>query len=282
MMEFKSTSRPSPIAGTWYIGDPPALRIQIDEFINDAKVSKEDVPGEIIGLVAPHAGHRYSGKTAGYAYKTIKGKKIDLVVILSPFHQYMSADLITTDYQTFQTPLGKIPVDIQALNDCERILKNDGIFISQVSDDTEHSLEIQLPFLQQCVGSEFKLFPLMIRSVDKKILEYVADALFEVIKDRSFVVIASTDLSHFYPLDIAEQMDGEMLRRIKSMDADSVLLAEQNGAASACGASAVAVMLRITKKAGAKKTYILNYSTSADSTGDKTSVVGYGAAAVVL
>ena len=281
-MEFKSTSRPSPIAGSWYDGDPAVLKNQIDAFIDDAKVAKKDIPGEIIGLVAPHAGYRYSGKTAGYAYKTVKGKKIDLVVILSPYHQYIAADLITTSHQAFQTPLGEIPVDTQAINDCERILKEKGVSLHQVSEDSEHSVEIQLPFLQQSIGSDFKLLPLMIRSVDQGLLKTIADSLFEILKDKSYLVVASTDLSHFYSLDIAEQMDGEMLRRIKSMDADSVLLAEQNGAASACGASAVAVMLRITKKAGAKKTYILNYSTSADSTGDKTSVVGYGAAAVVL
>jgi MEMO1 family protein len=281
-MEFKSTSRPSPIAGTWYLGDPSALGIQIDSFINDAKVSKDDVPEEIIGLVAPHAGYCYSGKTAGYAYKTIQGRKIDLVVILSPYHQYISSDMITTAHQAFKTPLGTIPVDMSALNDCERILKEEGILIRQISNDTEHSLEIQLPFLQQSLGPQIKLLPLMIRSMDSKLLRKAADAIFEVIEGRSFLIIASTDLSHFFSLQIAEQMDAEMLRRIKSMDAESVLSAEKTGEASACGASAVAVMLWITKKAGAKKAYILNYSTSADSTGDKTSVVGYGAAAVVL
>lgn len=281
-MEFKSTSRPSPITGTWYIGDPTGLSEQIDAYIKDAKVTKEDVPEEIIGLVAPHAGHRYSGKTAGYAYKTIKGKKIDLIVILSPFHQYMPGDLITTAHKAFRTPLGEIPVDTNALNKCEQVLNEKGIRIHQVSDDPEHSIEIQLPFVQRALGTEFKLLPLMIRSLDDTILKQVSDALFEVIRDRSFIVIASTDLSHFFPLDIAEQRDAEMLRRIKAMDPEGVLSAEKNGDASACGAAAVAVMLWIAKKAGGKKAYVLNYSTSADSAGDKTSVVGYGSAAVVL
>ena len=281
-MKFKSTSRPSPISGTWYIGEPAALSEQIDTYINDAKVSLQDVPEEVIGLVAPHAGYRYSGKTAGYAYKTIKGKKIDLVIILSPFHQYWPDELITTAHKAFRTPLGEIHVDTNALNECEQILKEKGILIHQVSDDLEHSLEIQLPFVQRALGTAFKLLPLMIRCLDSTILEQVADALFEVVRGRSFLVIASTDLSHFFPLDIAEQMDAEMLRRIKAMDPNGVLSAEKNGEASACGASAVAVMLWITKKAGAKKVYILNYSTSADSTGDKTSVVGYGSAVVVL
>lgn len=281
-MEFKSTSRPSQIAGTWYTGEPTALSNQIDSFVNDAKITEEDIHGKVIGLTAPHAGHRFSGKTAGYAYKTIKGEKRDLVVILSPFHQYFPGDLITTVFQAYSTPLGEIPVDTDALVELENVLKKSRIPIHQVSNDPEHSLEIQLPFLQRALKADFKLLPLMIRSRDTHLLKQTAEALFNVVKDKSFVIIASTDLSHFFPLDIAEVMDAEMLKQIKKMDPEGVLSAEKDGRASACGASAVAVMLWLTKKVGAKEAFILNYSTSADSTGDKTSVVGYGSAAVTL
>ena len=281
-MEFKSNSRPSPIAGTWYTGEPNALSNQIDSFINDAKVTEEDIHGKVIGLTSPHAGHRFSGKTAGYAYKTIKGDKRDLVVILSPFHQYFPGDLITTVFQTYSTPLGEIPVHTDALVELEKVLKKSNIPIHQINNDPEHSLEIQLPFLQRTLKADFKLLPLMIRSRNAHLLKQTAEALFNVVKDQSFVIIASTDLSHFFPLDIAEVMDAEMLKRIKQMNPEGVLSAEKEGSASACGASAVAVMLWLTKEAGAKETFILNYSTSADSTGDKTSVVGYGSAAVTI
>ncbi len=281
-MEFKPTSRPSPIAGTWYTSEAAALSRQIDSFINDAMITEEDIHGKVTGLVAPHAGYRFSGRTAGYAYKTIKGEKRDLVVILSPFHQYFSGDLITTTHQAYSTPLGEVPVDMDALVKLEEVLKKNSIPIHQVSNDSEHSLEIQLPFLQRALSANFKLLPLMIRSRDVHILEQTAEALFNVVEDQNFVIIASTDLSHFYPLDIAEVMDVEMLKQIKEMNPEGVLSAEREGSASACGASAVAVMLWLTKKVGAKKAHILNYSTSADSTDDKTSVVGYCSAAVVL
>ncbi len=281
-MEFKSTSRPSSIAGTWYTSEAAALSHQIDTFIHDAKITEEDIHGKVTGLVAPHAGYRFSGRTAGYAYKTIKGEKRDLVVVLSPFHQYFSGDLITTAHQAYSTPLGEVSVDIDALVELEEVLKKNSIPIHQVSNDQEHSLEIQLPFLQRALSADFKLLPLMVRSHEAHILEQTAETLFEIVKDRSFVIIASTDLSHFYPLDIAEVMDLEMLKQIKEMNPEGVLSAEREGSASACGASAVAVMLWLTKKVGAKKAHILNYSTSADSTGDKTSVVGYCSAAVVL
>ena len=281
-MEFKPTSRPSPIAGTWYTSEAAALSRQIDSFINDAMITEEDIHGKVTGLVAPHAGYRFSGRTAGYAYKTIKGEKRDLVVILSPFHQYFSGDLITTTHQAYSTPLGEVPVDMDALVKLEEVLKKNSIPIHQVSNDQEHSLEIQLPFLQRALSANFKLLPLMIRSRDVHILEQTAEALFNVVEDQNFVIIASTDLSHFYPLDIAEVMDVEMLKQIKEMNPEGVLSAEREGSASACGASAVAVMLWLTKKVGAKKAHILNYSTSADLTDDKTSVVGYCSAAVVL
>ena len=154
-MKFKITSRPSPIAGTWYTGEATALSNQIDTFINSAKISEEDIHGKVIGLTAPHAGHRFSGKTAGYAYKTIKGEKRDLVVILSPFHQYFPGDLITTVFQAYSTPLGEIPVDTDALVELENTLKKSNIPINQVSNDTEHSLEIQLPCLQRALKTDF-------------------------------------------------------------------------------------------------------------------------------
>jgi len=261
-MEFKLTSRPSPIAGTWYTSEAAALSYQIDTFVTDAKITEEDIHGKVIGLVAPHAGYRFSGRTAGYAYKTIKDEKRDLAVVLSPFHQYFSGDLVTTVHQAYSTPLGEVPVDIDALIELEEMLKKSNIPIHQVSNDPEHSLEIQLPFLQQALSADFKLLPLMVRSHDAHILKRTAEALFEVVKDRSFVIIASTDLSHFYPLDIAEVMDAEMLKQIKEMSPEGVLSAEKEGIASACGASAVSMMLWLTKKMGATKAHILNYSTS--------------------
>lgn len=281
-MEFKPTPRPSPIAGTWYTGEPSALSQQIDSYIKDAKVTEEDVDGKVIGLAAPHAGHRYSGRTAGYAYKMLKDDEREMVIILSPYHPFFPGDLITTIHQVYSTPLGEIEVDTDSLIKLDSILTKKGIIIHQISNDTEHSLEIQLPFLQRTLKHEFKLLPLMVRSHNPNLLKNTADELFEIVKDKNFVVIASTDLSHFYPLDIAEVMDAEMLKHIKNLDPESVLAAEKDGSASACGAPAIAMMLWIAKKAGADSAFILNYSTSADATRDTTSVVGYGSAAVTL
>lgn len=280
-MEFKSTARPSPISGTWYSSDPNTLSRQIDDYIARAELSKDEIKEEVIGLVSPHAGHQYSGKTAGYAYKTILNEKRSLVVLLSPFHQYLPGDLITSSYGAYETPLGEIPVNTQLMNKLEQSLKQISIPIDQISHDPEHSLEIQLPFLQRTLVDDFQLMPLMVRSKDVKILNKVAAAIYEVIRKESYIVIASTDLSHFLSLDKAEKMDAEMMRLIEELDPKKLLDAEKKGSASACGASAVAVMLWIAELAGAKKSFILNYSTSANVTGDTSSVVGYAAAAIV-
>ena len=280
-MEFRSSARPSPIAGTWYTSDKQILAAEMDTFLDEAKISVDEIQGEVVGLISPHAGHRYSGRTAGYAYRTVKGQERDLVVILSPFHQYSPGELITTAFHAYETPLGNVEVDVDLLSKLAEKLKNKGILIHQISNDPEHALEIQLPFLQRALKGNFKLLPLMVRTRDPIILQTIASEVFEAIKDKSFLLVASTDLSHFFPLNIAEKMDAEMLKVIKDMDPEGVLFAEQDGIAAACGASSVAAVLWMALKAGAGKTYILNYSTSADATGDRTSVVGYGAAAIV-
>ncbi len=281
-MDFRSDARPSPIAGTWYLGDPKKLARQIDTYLDSVKLSEADLPGKVIGLLAPHAGHRYSGRTASYAFKAVRDKPRKIVVILSPFHPYTRNDLLTTAHAAYQTPLGKVPVAVTELRSLDGSLRDQGLNLSQISMDEEHSLEIQLPFLQRAWKTEFSLLPLMVRSHDSVLLNQLAEALFQVIKEKDFLLVASSDLSHFYPLEIAEAFDGEMMRRIKTFDPGSVLSAEADGKAFACGAGAVATMLWTSNLAGADKVQILNYSTSADATRDPSSVVGYGSAAVMV
>ena len=238
-MEFRSDARPSPIAGTWYLGDPVKLARQIDSFLDAARLSDEDLSGDIKGLLAPHAGHRYSGRTAAYAYKAVQGKPRKLVVILSPFHPYFAGELLTTAHSAYQTPLGNIPVAKGELQTLESLLKKQGLALTQIPGDEEHSLEIQLPFLQQAWKKDFELLPLMVRSQDPQALNHLAESLYQAIKGKDFLLVASSDLSHFFPLEVAEALDAEMLRRVKSFDPLSVLSAEADGSASACGVRAM-------------------------------------------
>lgn len=281
-MEFRSDARPSPIAGRWYAGEPDVLSSHIEDFMGAAKIKKDDLSGKVVGLVVPHAGYIYSGRTAAYAYKTIADQPRKLVVILSPLHQYSPSDFITTAFRAYQTPLGDIEVAQDEMEEINNILKEDRLALTQLAGESEHSLEIQLPFLQVIWPQKFKLIPVMVRSYDMGRIKKFAAALAEVLKGHDYLILASSDLSHFFPLNVAEQLDAGTLTRISRFKPEQVLAGARDESAPACGAAGIAVMLETLKILGANKVQILNYSTSANVTGDKTSVVGYGAAAVMM
>jgi len=153
--------------------------------------------------------------------------------------------------------------------------------LTPVSHDPEHSLDIELPFLQRALASEFKLLPIMVRSQDRHVLEVLGRSLAEVLKGKMFNLVASTDLSHYYDQQTAKKLDGEMLKQIESFSPEGVLEAEQRGTGFACGHAAIATVLWACRVLGADSVKLLNYATSGDVTGDYASVVGYGAAAVL-
>jgi AmmeMemoRadiSam system protein B len=270
--------RPSPIAGTWYSANSGVLAGQIDTFLSQAKPPK--IPGKVFGLLAPHAGHRYSGTTAGVAYRAVQGKPYELVIILSPSHAYYPAELLSSAHRYYSTPLGKIPIHQEALALLQRGLKNAGGDIDLVAEDEEHSIEIQLPFLQRALKGEFSILPIMLRSQSAETVHQLAQALSPIIKKYKSLVISSSDLSHFYPLDIANSLDSEMLKMVEDCSPEGVLAAEKNGSGFACGAGAIAVALTLAREAGATCVKVVHHSTSAEVTGDTSSVVGYGAVVI--
>jgi hypothetical protein len=279
-MKPNSGVRPSPIAGLWYNGDPYQLERRVDQYLEDAQIRQ--LSGQVVALIAPHAGHRYSGLTAGHAFKAVKGASYDLVAIVSPFHSYHPAQVITSAHTHYATPLGEIPVDHQLVQEiCEEFTRETGVDVAFVREDEEHSLEIELPFLQRALTKPFKLLPFMLRSRDQRIAEGLGAALADRLKDRNALLVASSDLSHFYPQGVAAKLDGEMLAQVAAFSPAGVLTAELTGKGFACGAAAIAAVLFAARKLGANEVKLLHYSTSADETGDTSSVVGYGAAVVL-
>lgn len=279
-MQTTPDLRPSPIAGTWYEGKPETLKRDIDAYIDNAELP--DLPGDVIAVIAPHAGHRYSGAVAGYAFKTLRGRAPELVAVISPMHQPYSQPLITSSHEAYSTPLGAIPIDKTAIEELDTALQADlGIGLSPVPRDQEHSLEIELPFLQRALASEFKLLPVMVRAQAPRISEGLGKALASVLRDKNFALVASTDLSHFYNQETAKRLDSEMLRQIEAFSPEGVFEAERSGKGFACGHAAVAAVLWASKALGADTVKVLNYATSGDVTGDYAGVVGYGAAAIL-
>lgn len=268
--------RPSPIAGTWYEGNAKNLARVVDEYLNNSQLPELD--GEVVAVIAPHAGHRYSGAVAGFGFATVRNLGFDLVVVISPFHNLSNYPLLTTAHDAYGTPLGNIEVDKSALAELSSYLD---IPVTPVFADKEHSLEIELPFLQRALTREFKLLPIMIRAQEVDVAKKLGLALAKVLKDKNALLVASTDLSHFYDQTTAKMLDAEMLKRFESFDPESIFEAEHSGKAFACGHAAVAAVLWASRDLGANKVQILRRATSGDVTGDFKSVVGYGAGVVL-
>jgi len=270
--------RPSPIAGTWYPAGARELAASVDHFLAQAEVHPPN--GRVIGILAPHAGHRYSGAVAAHAFKCLAGTLADLAAVVSPMHTSHHAPVLTTAHTGYATPLGEIPVDAAALEQLSAGLQvRIGVGLARVRRDEEHSLEIELPFLQRVLGA-FHLLPVMILDQTPKMAEALGHALAEVLADRRAVLVASSDLSHFYPQPVAEALDREMLARIAAFDPLAVMRAEEEGRGFACGRAAVAAVLWAARDLGANRVSLLQYATSGAVTGDLESVVGYGAAVI--
>ncbi|MGD8404559.1 MAG: AmmeMemoRadiSam system protein B [Anaerolineales bacterium] len=279
-MNSISNLRPSPIAGTWYEGNPEVLKQNVDAYLDNAKLP--DVQGDVIAVIAPHAGHRYSGAIAGYAFAALRNQAPDLVAVISPMHHPYAQPLITSSHDAYSTPLGTIPIDKSAIEELDTVLNADlDIGLSAVPRDPEHSLEIELPFLQRALASDFELLPVMVSAQDPRISEGLGKALANVMRDKNYALVASTDLSHFYDQKTANRLDNEMLRQIEAFSPEGVFEAERTGKGYACGHAAVAAVLWAARELGGDTVKLLNYATSGDVTGDYSGVVGYGAAAIL-
>ena len=285
--------RPSPIAGRWYEGNAKALARSVDEFLDNAKLPALD--GDVVGVIAPHAGHIYSGAVAGYAFAALsraersvptgdrsRSVKTKLVAIIAPYHNLTRDPLLTTAHDAYHTPLGDVLVDKDALNELDVVLKSElGFGLTAIPRDPEHSLEIELPFLQRALKHDWKLLPIMVRAQEPRVSQGLGRALAQILRDKDFLLVASTDLSHFYNQTTALKYDRAMLDEIESFNPDGAFDLERAGKGFACGLGAVAAVMWASRELGANKAKVLRHATSGDVTGDYTSVVGYGAAVIL-
>jgi AmmeMemoRadiSam system protein B len=205
--------------------------------------------------------------------------------VIAPMHHPYHDPLITTSHDAYRTPLGDIPVDRDALNELDVVLKSElGFGLSAVPRDPEHSLEIELPFLQRALKSGrsgWKLLPVMVRAQDPSVSQGLGRALAQVLRNKSFALVASTDLSHFYNQNTALKYDRAMLNEIESFSPEGAFDLERAGKGFACGLGAVTAVLWASRELGANRVKVLRHATSGDVTGDYSSVVGYGAAVIL-
>jgi AmmeMemoRadiSam system protein B len=261
-------ARPSPlIADEWYPGDPKRLVNTVDEFI-----ARAEIPVIEGRLLAPHAGHRYSGPVAGYAFKFLKGLAFDVVALVGPSHYRYPARVLTSGHDAYETPLGEVPIDREILKALQ-----EKVPIDIVREDPEHSLEIELPFLQRTL-SDFRLVPLALIDQSLEMAEQLGHALSEVLKNKNALLVASSDLSHFHPQSIANRLDQQVLDAIGAYDPAAVVKAEGYGNRIACGRGAIAAVMIAARELGADTATVVHYATSGDVTHRYDQVVGYASA----
>jgi len=278
-MKSITKTRPSPIAGQWYPGNFQNLSNQVDGYIDAAKLPV--INGEIIAVMAPHAGYQYSGPVAGYAFSDLKGLAHDLVAVVSPMHHPYYDPLLTTAHSFYETPLGTIPVNEDALSILDdKLMERLGFKLKRIAYDPEHSLEIELPFLQRVIHNEFSMIPIMVREQSAKVSQALGESLAELLDQRNALLVASTDLSHFYPQNVAEVLDKQVLLKVEALDPKGVIDIEDQGKGFACGRGALAAVMWAALNLDANHAQILNYATSGSVTGDYAQVVGYGAAVI--
>ena len=277
-----SDTRPSPIAGTWYSANPAQLRQELEGYLNEAKPPSFE--GQVVALVLPHAGLFYSGLTAAHALKAIVGQDYQRVIIISPSHQPYRGHVLTSQHDAYQTPFGLVPIDHISLEQLTTFLENERIQVNQIRRDREHSIEIELPFLQLLLPNGFQLIPIMLMDQSLTLASMLSDALVKLISsyppDENTLLIASSDLSHFYHQGVANRLDHNLIEGLQNFDPEKFYRQKSNHKAEACGHGAMATVLLTTRKMGANQVTIADYRTSGDVSGDFGSVVGYVSAII--
>lgn len=267
------------VAGTFY----PAQREQLVSQIQDSfsgplgpdTVKPQQCTGHIFGIICPHAGYAYSGQVAAQSYRAISSQDHDLAIILGPNHWGLGADIATSGDCIWQTPLGDVTVDSEAVKmACTHEMIQDD-FDSHVRD---HSLEVQLPMLQS-VFVGIRILPIIMRRQDIDAAILLGNAVADVAQRTGAIVIASSDFTHYEANEHAYRQDGALLEAVCSMDVDRFYRTLEDLGSSACGYGAIAAAMVSCRRLGATGGTVLQYATSGDVTGDTDSVVGYGSVA---
>ncbi len=270
--------RRSVIAGSWYPGTAAALSRDLRSYLEAARPTAAE--GRLLALIVPHAGYMYSGPTAAYSYKNIEGASISTVVMVGPSHRAYFQGVAVYASGAWETPLGRTAVD-QDL--AQAIIQEDPEYIRDLpsAHAQEHSLEIQLPFLQHVLKPGFKIVPLMMFDHSLPACRRLAGALKRALAGRQEVLlIASTDLSHFHRDAQARKLDRVVEERVSCFDPEGLALALESGRCEACGGGPMVAVMLAARELGADTAVVYRYQTSGDVSGDRSQVVGYLAAGV--
>jgi hypothetical protein len=272
------------VAGAFYPGDAKELADEVKRDLG--QVAPVKAPGELVALIVPHAGYTYSAPVAAYAYRQLEGKHFDTVVVIGPSHRFPFEGIALSTADAWATPLGQVAVDRAG---CEALLKSDAkASLNEAVHGPEHSIEVQLPFLQSTL-KDFKVLPVLMVDFSDGNCAAAAKALADNARGKSVLLVASSDMSHYPAYEDATRVDGQTLSAIQTMDPQQVEAAThklmgsgvRNLETCLCGEGPVKTVLMACKLLGADKVQVLRYANSGDvPAGQRDRVVGYGAVAI--
>ncbi len=276
--EARGSVRPAAMAGSWYPREPDRLAAEVDRYLQEAGQAPR--PG-VRALIAPHAGLVYSGPVAAHAYAAVRGGAYDSAVLVGPSHRVGFDGVSLAEHDAFETPLGPVPVDTAT---GARLRAASSVIVrNSEAHRREHSLELQLPFLRR-VLPDTPIVPLVIGFQRRPTILALADALSAALSGARSLLVASTDLSHYFDAVRAAALDARFVDCVDRFDADA-LLAEferypehERGRYVACGGGAAIAVMRAARALGATHGQVLVRADSAAVSGDLQRVVGYLAA----
>ncbi|HRU38817.1 MAG TPA: AmmeMemoRadiSam system protein B [Candidatus Goldiibacteriota bacterium] len=258
-------------AGMFYEKDPAALRKQVE-----ALVFKKDEKLDAVAVIVPHAGYVYSGKVAAEVFSSVKIPP--LIILLGPNHTGDGAPVSVMSEGVWRTPLGDVkinePIAAEILKKSACCQKDSRAHLR------EHSLEVQLPLLQ-ALRKNFTIVPIALGEYNSANLRETAAAIASVLKGRDALIVASTDLTHYEDAAQARKKDMAVLEAIEALDADRMVREVAEKEISMCGWMPSFVAIKAAKQLGAKKGVVIRYANSGEASGDFSSVVGYGGAAII-
>jgi hypothetical protein len=260
------------VSGMFYPDNPGILKKDIEEYLG--KAAFDPIIGDIVGVVSPHAGYMYSGPVAAYGYKAIANREYDTVIVIAPSHKRYFEGVAVIDKGGYKTPLGIVEIDEIITG---KILKNCTTLHRNVDAHAgEHSLEVQLPFLQ-VILKKFTLVPLIMGSQDLSTCEAISEGIYGAVKDsgRKILIVGSTDLSHYYSYAHAVGLDGIVTGHLDNFDIKGLSADLGKDKCEACGSGPMITVMMLSSKLGANQSKVLKYANSGDISGDRSTVVGY-------
>jgi AmmeMemoRadiSam system protein B len=269
--------RKAAVAGSWYPGDARGIAAEVEEYL--AAAEPVSVSGRLVALISPHAGLRYSGPVAAYGYSLLRGRKELTAVLVGPSHHYGFDGVSVVPKGAFETPLGRVEVDAEL---AAALMASDAGIVDDLGPHRqEHSLEMQLPFLQHLVP-RLRLVPLLMGSQSRKEVDGLSRALSHVLTSHPALLVASSDLSHYHRAEVAQQLDSQVAGDVERFDPDSLMARLERSHEHACGGGPIVAVMRAARALGAVRSSVLRYADSGDvAEGDKTRVVGYLSAALL-